>query len=354
MSEKRRNIQVAIFVILAMVALGWLVLQFGDLPAIFSKYDAHEITIYFQQAPGVQENTEVLFRGYPVGRVVKVLPPALLPDIDNPQQQHYQVTVSIAIGKEHAIPDNVIPKVYQRGLGGGFLALELPPGKVTQTVLTDGDKLKGELSLSSQFIPESTQKKFDKLVDSLIAVSTSLSQQFTPLPPEIADADSAVQPNITTAIIRLDSVLKNFDTFVGNPENQENFNKALADFATLSDEIRMTIKQTDKIADSVIELIDQVSITVTSMESVSADANKTFKDMGIKIQDAADQLAKALRSLDGVLSKVATGEGTFSKVLNDPRLYESFTDTVDNMNKTIKEFRELMEDLREQGIKLKL
>ena len=135
MNESKRNLLVALFVILGFTCLGWLVFKFGDLPMLVHKMDAHEISIFFDQAPGIKQNTEVLFLGYPVGRVVSMNPPRLLPDIDNPTVDTYQVVVIVSIATRHHIPKNAKPKIYLRGLGSSFIAFDLEEQPVDKRML---------------------------------------------------------------------------------------------------------------------------------------------------------------------------------------------------------------------------
>ena len=52
MKEDKRSTIVGIFMIVGMVIVGWMVFQFGDLPAFVSRYDACEVAIFFPEAPG--------------------------------------------------------------------------------------------------------------------------------------------------------------------------------------------------------------------------------------------------------------------------------------------------------------
>ena len=45
MKDERRNIMVGAFVLVGLMAIGWLIFKFGDLPALVSRYDADEVTI---------------------------------------------------------------------------------------------------------------------------------------------------------------------------------------------------------------------------------------------------------------------------------------------------------------------
>ena len=352
MSENKRNIIVALFVIFGIVVLGWMVFKFGDLPAIVSRYDAREITIYFPEAPGIQENTVVQFRGYGVGKVIEVSPPEYLEDLESPEKQMYQIKVDVAISKEYRVPANVVPKVYRRGLGGSFVefALETP---ASQEMLEDGDILKGEISEASEFISENTQRKLDQLISSLTDLSGHLKVQLTTMPPKVVDQGdpNVVHPNITTVVMRMDMVLKHLDVYLGDVENQQNLKKGLAEFTSLSSEIRMTTNKIGEVTEEAKKMIENASETMTEIGDFAGQANTTFQQTGQKIQEVSDNLSRTMNHLDGIIMGVSEGKGSLGLAINDPRLYESLTDVSKKLNLAVDELRGLITEVNEKGLK---
>ncbi len=53
--QRRRNIIVGIFVIVAVCVLVWLIFKFGDLPTTVSKISSFDVLVQFPTAPGVQK-----------------------------------------------------------------------------------------------------------------------------------------------------------------------------------------------------------------------------------------------------------------------------------------------------------
>ena len=355
MNENRRNIIVAVFVILGLIILGWLVFKFGDLPTFVSRYDAREIEIYFAEAPGIQDNTPVLFRGYRVGKVIQVNPPALLKDLDNPEKKYYQVAVTVACSKDYHIPANIIPKIYRRGLGGNFVELALD-GPAAAEMIKNADKFKGVVSEASEFVSESTQHKLDSLITSLTDLSSQIKGQLTPLPPHVVDQSdpNKVHANVTTAVMRLDESLKYLNVIFGDVEVQRNVKKGLADFAVLSNDIRDTVARIKEVAIAAGNLIEKSSETTVSIGKFTEQAHTSLLQVSEKIQNTADALAQTMSSLDGIITSVADGKGTIGRAFHDPRLYEALTDATENLNLTLKELNELLDQWKKKGVKTKL
>jgi phospholipid/cholesterol/gamma-HCH transport system substrate-binding protein len=352
MSENKRNILVGIFVLAGLAALGWLIVRFGDLPTLVSRYDAHEVLIYFPEAPGIQENTSVFFCGYPVGKVLKVNPPALLSDLDDPEKEYYQIVVEIAVSTDYQVPKNVVPKVFRRGLGVGYVEFVLEDETPSNQLLSQGDTFKGRISEASEFISEKTQAKLDELIGSLADLSKILKGQLTPTPPEAVDdstREQKISANITTAIMRLDDVLKNLNDIVGDVENKNNIKKGLAEFTQLVTDMQQTVKDAQVLAGDARGLIAKSSDTVGHVDKVAMDLNATFQQTGERIQNAADAMAQSMQSMNKVLLQISEGDGTMGRVLNDPRLYESFVDACQNLNLAITDFRELIAKVKEEG-----
>ncbi len=348
MNENKRNVWVGFFVILGLLGLGWLIIRFGDLPTWVGRYKANVVTIYFPEAPGIQENTSVYFCGYPVGKVLKVHPPALLSDPENPQKESYQVVVEVGVSTEYSVPKNVVPKVNRRGLGMGYVEFVSADKEPSNQLLSDGDKCKGYISQGSEFISEETQSKLDDLIGSLADLSKILKGQLTPAPPDMVD-EHKMGANITTAIMRLNEVLKNLNDIVGDADNKNNIRKSLAEFSTLAVDMQQAVKEAQALAADARGLITKSSDTVGHIDQMAGEFNTTFQQTGEKIQIAADEMARSLQTMNTVLSEVSQGDGTVGRMMNDPRLYESFVDACQNLNLAITDFRDLIAQVKEKG-----
>ncbi len=355
MNENRRNIIVAVFVILGFIIIGWLVFKFGDLPTFVSRYGACEIEIYFAEAPGIQENTPVLFRGYRVGKVIQVNPPALLKDLHDPEKTYYQVVVIAACSRDYPVPANIIPKIYRRGLGGNFVDLALD-GPAAVEMIKETDQFKGVVSEASEFVSENTQRKLDSLITSLTDLSSQLKGQLTPMPPHVVDQSdpNKVHANVTTAVMRLDKSLKYLNVILGDVEVQRNVKKGLADFATLSNDIRDTVATIKEVTIAAGALIEKSTETAGSIGKFTEQAHTSLLQVSDKIQNTADVLARTLGSLNGIMANVTDGKGTLGRAFNDPRLYEALTDATENLNLTLKELKELLAQWKKKGVKTKL
>ncbi|MBN1844338.1 MAG: MCE family protein [Sedimentisphaerales bacterium] len=351
MQETRRNLMVALFVSLGLAALAWLVLQFGDLPLLVHRMDSRTVTIYFPQAMGIQQNSEVYFCGYRVGYVLRVEPPRMLAELDHPERQSYQIVVHAAFDAEHHIPRNITPKIVQSGLSSSYIQFDLYEAASTQ-MLSGGEVLQGIVYPGGQFIPEAMQQKINALADSLTRLSTQLGSQLEPLPPELVDRSdpNRVRANLTTVVMRLDRTCEHLDRIVGDPDNRRLIKESLARFAELTETGRLTIQEIQDLVRDARTLLADGRRTVGRIDGAVENAGQDVHETAVHIQTAADEFARALQGLDALIKSVSQGSGTASLLLNDPRLYEALTDTLGTLKLAIEEFRQQITVWKERGI----
>ncbi len=314
-TQAKRNVTVGIFVIVALVAVVWLIYKFGDLPIRVSEYNSFQLYVQFPMAQGMEKNTSVRFCGYPVGRVTNVRPPKLLQDRRTSQLYH-QTLVTISIDKKYNnIPSNVEIKLMTRGLGSSYIELvqdlaNLPapaidPNRPETTFLTDNlPPLQGSTGTTSEFFPAESQKKLDELADNL------------------------------------NSLIKNANDIFGDQANKENFKLTLANLA---------------------EVAEQAKKTLAQIEELTASGKNTLKNTDVTVKkglasfmDVSEQLSKAAAEMRLLLEKVNSGQGSAGRFVNDGKLYENMLENTEQLQILLKEFTEVLTKLKEKGLQLKL
>jgi ABC-type transporter Mla subunit MlaD len=291
-SQRKRDIIVGIFVVVALCAFAYLIFKFGDLPIVVSKARSFQIKVQFPSAPGLQRDTPVRFCGYPIGKVAEVKPPRIMKDIKTGLEYH-QTETAININKKYVnIPADIDVKLITRGLGSSYIEISYEPNMVSaaggnkKKFLSEGDRLQGSTGVSSEFFPADTQEKLDQLTE------------------------------------KINELVKNANDIIGCQENKDNLKLILAN-----------LSQASKGAVEALERFQQ------------------FADSGIIV---GEQLSKTLAQLRLILEKVNAGEGTAARFLNDGRLYEGLLENTNQMESLLKELEVLVKKLKEKGVKVKL
>jgi len=319
--QRRRNIIVGLFVIVAICALVWLVFKFGDLPGTVSKMRSFDVFVQFPAATGVQSDTPVRFCGYQIGRVTAVKPPKVLKDL-NTGKFYHQTLVVISIDKKcEDIPEDVEAKLMTRGLGSSYIELKLRRFDVNEPIgpyLARGSKLQGSTGMTSEFFPEESQEKLDALITSLMAL------------------------------------INNTNDIIGDPNSKENLKTTLANLSEASQQAVQTMQQAK-------QTIQQAEQTVEELRKFAATGTKTFQNADAKadrvvaaLVTTSEELSGASAELRLILQKVNTGQGSVAKLLNDGRLYESMLESTEEMQMLLEELKTFIAESRDKGLPLKL
>jgi phospholipid/cholesterol/gamma-HCH transport system substrate-binding protein len=311
--QRRRNIVVGVFVLIALCALVWLVFIFGDLPTAVTELRSFYIYVQFAEAPGVERNTPVRFAGYQIGRVVTVEPPRIMPDLTTGKEYH-QTIVVIAIDKQFInIPSNVQIKLMKRGLGSSYIQLEESPGKPltrlepnnpASVYLYNGARLQGSTGASSEFFPEETQRNLDQLV------------------------------------VSLKTLIENSNKILGDVNNQENIKASLENLADATRQATLTLKG--------LEQFSQTSTTAI------ASAEMDVRNLSNSLIETSMELNKTIVEIRELVQKINEGKGSAGRFVNDASLYENLLDSSLELQQAMEELKLLLAQSREKGIPLKL
>ena len=293
--QRRRNITVGIFVVVAICALVWLIFKFGDLPTAVSKLRSFQVFVQFPTAPGALRDTPVRFCGYPIGSVTKVMPPQIRTDLDTGLEYH-QTMVILSINKKYVnIPSNVEVKLMTRGLGSSYIELAVDPtlpltprdpNRPETKFLVDKMLLQGSTGITSEFFPEESQKKLEELVSDL------------------------------------STFIDNANDILGDKANKENIKATLANLSDVSKQATQTLEELQKFFAAAV--------------NTSEEASKTVAELGL------------------ILEKVNNGQGTAGKLINDGRLYENLLENTQQLEVLMQDLKEFVAEYRKKGIKVKL
>jgi ABC-type transporter Mla subunit MlaD len=296
-AERKRNIIVGIFVLVALGAFVWLIFMFGKLPAAVTGLGSFKVFVQFPTAPGVQRDTPVRLCGYQIGRVADVMAPEVRTDL-NTKLAYHQALVVLNIDIKYAnIPSNVQIKLMTRGLGSSYIELTVDPAlpltprdlnRPETKFLVDQMLLQGSTGVTSEFFPPESQKKIEELADNLgILVSHA-------------------------------------DAIIGDPQNKENIKTSLANLSDVSDRVKVTLEEFEQF--------------LAAWIGVSEDLSRTTKE------------------LKAILEKINTGQGTAAKFVNDGQLYDELLENTQQMQVLLQQLKAFIEKSNKEGflpVKLK-
>ncbi|MBM4099731.1 MAG: MCE family protein [Planctomycetes bacterium] len=98
------------------------------------------------------------------------------------------------------------------------------------------------------------------------------------------------------------------------------------------------------------EATDTVQIVGNLAQSVGEDARRLSE----RLVRAADSLASAMAQVDGIVARVAQGEGTAGKFVADPALYDGLADSVRRLREALDQANALLMQVREKGLQIRV
>lgn len=293
--QRRQNLIVGGFVIIAFFAFIYLLMKFRDLPLFVSRFNSFQVLVYFPEVPGVQKDTPVHYCGVQIGRVRRVSDPQVV--TTDAERKTHKVGVTLSINDNFKdIPADVQVVILKRGLGSSYIELRDVGQDEPKDFLKDEMVLDGYVSMTSEFFPPDVQQKLENLVDSIATLTD------------------------------------NMNIIIGDSENQANLKKILENVTLATEQARETL---------------------ISIQEFSNVGSEQVDRLGNQITLVAEQMEEALSQMRQLMAKIDNGEGTAGKLLNDGRLYENLIESTEELEMTLQQLKEWAADAREHGIRIK-
>ncbi len=351
MTERRQDLMVGVFMLAGIVALGAMVVAFGEAPEWLLGGRRYEVLISFTRLSDVQEGTAVRMRGIEVGRVKTMR----FKSVGHPEEGTYVVA---QIDSQYVIPKGSTARVRPAAIGFGRsdILIEVPTPANQGFLPKDGNAMiPGEVgSPLDSIIPErvvatleTATRQIGELAKELTPVANdlhmilqvrSIRQVETTQP-----AGRQVLPNLYTAVERLYRVLTHFDTVLGDPAVQSNIKVAVANFKDVSDELKIAARDIRAFASRGEAVGDKLEKTL----DVTRDEIRT---VGQKLADNSDRLAAVFDNMEKATRDMAEGQGTLGMLLRDPKLYDELLLTTQRLRATIEELNTLVKKLQDKGL----
>ncbi len=346
MSNSRRNILVAVTVIGALAALGWMIIQFGGTLGGLAGGGGYPVTMTTPRVDGLAEGNRVRYRGFTVGRVESI----------NFATDGNDFEVVLTMRYDTPVPANVKGVVTTSNVisGGSDIALELI-GAVPEGRLEAADgAIPGEYGSAALIPPE-----FALLAD-----------QFEQFIAELRASN--LVDTVNDQAIRIGELADSMNALVGDEQLRSDLNASVANIRALSttandaavqyrqlgERLNGMSGQVENVLADAGEIASEFKQTGTELRETVAGARRTVDDTGAGIARLTGQfeqrlveLEGTLQRLDNVMAKVDEGEGTLGLLLNDPRAYESLAADLALMNRILADVERLVEQIEREGFK---
>jgi len=291
---------------LTAIAITLLILGFNFLKGKTLFKTGNFIYAKYTDTKGIMVSNGVFINGFQVGSVY---------DIENADANLSAIVVAIKLKGNYNIPSNSVASIKENPLGNASITISLGDAP---SYVKSGDTI---LTSSNAGLLGDVMNKLGPVGDQIKATVSSL-----------------------------DSVLKNINT-IFDPATKNNLqgvianiNKTTASLVVSSASIQaMLNQQTGAITASMNNVNSFTKNLADNNEKVTrmiSNVEKTTENLSkADIDGTVAQLKNSIETLNGLLAKASSTDGSLGKLLNDKTLY-------DNLSNTVRSANILMDDLR--------
>lgn len=319
MSPYRRNVLVGLTVLIALVILGGMMLRFGAVLVWPFAPRYMQIRLESDRGDGLADGSPIFYKGVQVGRVREVKR-----SVDD-----LRVLIGGEVYESPPLPANVKGEIRFGSFLGGQSAVHL--------MLTNGapeGQLTRETVIQTRYAGDLLPPEFTDLAREL----RETARQFR---------ESNVITHLDQEVQHVGKVVDSIQKLVDDPQMREDLKASLAN-------IRSTTEKADRLAGRLEQLSTEASETMSSARGAIGRTENELVNLSHQIGERLTQFAKLVDQFQSITGKIDDGQGTASRFVNDPKLYEAMVDTAREMRATVSDLRRLVQQWEQEGISLKL
>jgi phospholipid/cholesterol/gamma-HCH transport system substrate-binding protein len=334
MSERQLEFRVGIFVIVAVGLACALVFQFSRLRTLWQP--RYTVTIHFDEAPGVYPATPVRRSGVAIGSVREI----------SFDEERGGVVVEVEIRQEFKLAEDTRPRLVRSLLGDA--TIEMVSG-TSPTMLRPGARLEGESPGDPMQFVERMERQVVVSLESFNATSAEWRRVGGNLNGLLetnrGNLDAVVERaaeslhEFTLTMRNANQTLSHANEVVGDPRNQENLRKTLAELPEMVRETRQAIAATRLAVEKADENLENLR-----------DATEPLARRTASVVTRLDNTLANLESLSGelkVFTQLATrDDGSLRQFVGDPDLYRNLNRSAASLAVLLKNMEPVVHDLR--------
>jgi phospholipid/cholesterol/gamma-HCH transport system substrate-binding protein len=291
---------------LTAIAITLLILGFNFLKGKTLFKTGNLLYAKYTDTKGIMVSNPVFINGYQVGSVY---------DIENADDNLSAIVITIKLKSNYNIPVNSLATIKENPLGSNSIQIALGDGK---KYLNSGD--------------------------------TVLTASTAGLLGDVMNKIGPVGDQIKTTVHSLDSVLKNINS-IFDPNTRNNLQQVIANINKTTASLVVSSASLQAMMNQQSGAIAQSMSNVASFTKNLSDNNEKVTKMLSNMEKTTDNLAKAdlagsvdklkttITSLNTILDKMNSQDGSLGKLMNDKALYNNLTNTIRSANILLDDLR---------------
>jgi phospholipid/cholesterol/gamma-HCH transport system substrate-binding protein len=307
--------RIGLFMITGLIILGVFIIKIEDIP-VGERGDRLEVSARFPSVAGLDRKAAVRIAGVRVGKVEEIT-------LDGSE-----ALLHLSLDPHVRLHEGAWAQITSLGMLGDKY-IEIIPGDPNAPLLPGGTVLGGQ-----------TTPSFDDVMRVATEIGEDVKEVTEALRGSIGGPQGEVAIEEIVANIReLTASLK-----VLIAENQANVNATTANFrdfsATLRDEMPKITEKLNTLADQLNDVVGE------NKEDLQASMGN-IREITERLQDSAD-------NLNQITGKIASGEGSIGKLVNDETTVDNLNETLDSIEDGVATLNETMGRYRRYQLQVAL
>jgi len=298
--------KVGIFVIVGMAILSYILINIGEWPFFGETKRTYTIEAGFSNVVGLSRGAEVVLSGVKIGEVQDI------------RLERQQALVTLAIYDDVDFSASSLARITSIGLLGHSI-VEIMPQDV-------------EVELTARQVGRIGSLK-PVTLDQLVAVIGSIGDDLTDVTSSIRDALGVEggKDRIRSTINNLMEFSEQLDQIVR--ENRLQFKRSVDSLERLS-----------------VIMRDKLPTILDDVQTLSADLRKIVEDRKDDVDQSIeksrvllDRLNEAAVTLQRVLDKIDSGEGSVARLINEPDTVENAAELIERLDSVVTEVQDFFQ-----------
>lgn len=370
MDEQGYRFGVGVLVVASMVIAVILILFFGAAPNFFVQ--RYTVTIRFQAAPGVESDTPVRKNGVQIGRVksVQLLDEEgvdLTLELDDKYKVRARDLPQIGKGSlitGDAVVEFVLPtqeSLVARfdGTGGSPRDGMLDENEMllAATPIKDGDFFRG-----GRVAPDpldallNMQEGFGSTLSAVETAGNQVTALALDIRKLLGSGDGAMQDVARKMDLTIDNFNNTLDAIEGlfnDPNLKSSLDTLAMRLPDIVNEAESVMKQTGETLAAFEDVGRAAEETVKGVTKTVQHVNQLTEPLGRNGEKLVGDAVRTLDNLDALLTDLRSvaarfnnGQGTVAKLMDDPQLYYTIINTLENVETLTRKLEPIVDDAR--------
>ncbi len=284
--------RIGVFMLMGMIILGIFIIKIEDIP-VGDRGDRMIVTARFASAAGLDRKAAVRVAGVRIGKVESI-------GLDGSE-----ALLTLSLDSSVRLHQGATAQVTSLGMLGDKY-IEILPGDPTLPLLPNGSELGG-----------ATAPSFDDVMRVATEIGADVKEVTEALRGSIGGTQG--EEALAEIVANIRELTASLTVLIA--ENQANVNQTTANFrdfsATLRDEL-------PRIADNMNRLTDELNeVVVENRQDLQASIGN--------IRELSENLQVSAENLNAITNKIASGEGSIGKLVNDETTVNNLNETLDSI-----------------------